>query len=759
MSYLVGIHRMLPFKRKKTPFIMQMEVVECGAAALAIILGYYGRFVPLTTLRVECGVSRDGSKAANILKAARRYGLAAKGYSKGMDTLKKVSLPCIVFWEFNHFLVVEGIANGMVYLNDPAVGHRELTEEEFSVGYTGVVLTFSPEVGFTKGGRLPSPFPALAERIRGSEKALFFTAMCGLLGVFPAVATAGLMRALVDTVINEGRFEFLRPILVGMLAVLAFQLALTSLSNLFYRRLRRGLSAKLYAEFYRHILRLPYQFYSQRYVGDVVNRAGINDMLVGLIAGQLTSTAIGLVTMVFYGMVLFSYNVPLTLIGIGSTILNFLFIRSVAARRLEANIRIAKEQGKVQGATIAALQSIDSLKASGLEHAFFEKWSGYFTASSNAQQKLVMDSHLFSVLPTLTNTVISTVTLLFGGLMVMDGEMTFGTLMAFNALMGMFLGPVNSLLGLGQQIQQLRGNIIRLEDVTDHPTVDQQRPAQATAGLAPPPVATTIASPSPIVAQNSEHTLGAGDDVSTFTKSRLDGEVECTSIDYGYSPLEAPLIAGLDLRIGSGEMVALVGGSGSGKSTVAKIFAGLILPWSGTVTFDGRLQRDIPPVLLSNSFAMIEQDILLFPGSVRDNLTLWDPTIPEQWLIDALEDADLLDFVLTLPGGLEATVQETGSNMSGGQRQRLEIARALVRKPTFLVMDEATSALDAETEAIIMRNIQRRGCSCLIVAHRLSTIRTCDRIYVLQKGKVKETGTHNELWQAQGLYARLLQVH
>lgn len=754
-----ALSRLLPAKRSKTPFVMQMEAVECGAAALAMVLGYYGRFVPLTTLRVECGVSRDGSKAANLLKAARRYGLNAKGYSKGMDTLKKVTMPCIVFWEFNHFLVVEGFGRDRVYLNDPAVGHREMTEEEFSAGFTGVALTFEPGADFKKGGKLPSPFPALAERIRGSEKALIFAGLCGLLGVFPGIVTAGLTRVMVDSVISEGRFEILRPVLVGMIAVLAFQLALTGLSNLFYRRLSMGLSAKLYAEFYRHILRLPYQFYSQRYVGDVVDRSRINDMLVGLIAGQLTSTAIGLVTMVLYGLVLFSYNLQLTLIGIGSTIINFLFVQSVAARRLEANIRIAKEQGKVQGATIAALQSIDSLKASGLENAFYEKWAGYFTSASNAQLKLTLDSRMFSILPTLTNSVISTTTLLMGGLMVMNGEMTFGTLMAFNALMGMFLGPVNSLLGLGMQMQQLRGNIIRLEDVIEHPTIDQPAPAATDASAAT--TAAMVAAAAVASEPDTDRTVWRA--VPTRkdgpARTRLDGKVECMDVEYGYSPLEPALIAKFSLQIAPGERVALVGGSGSGKSTVAKIVAGLIVPWSGTVAFDGRPRHEIPQLLLTNSFAMIEQDILLFPGSVRDNLTLWDETIPEQWITDALEDADLLDFIMALPGGLDAKVQEAGSNMSGGQRQRLEIARSLVRKPTFLIMDEATSALDTETEAVISRNIHRRGCSCLIVAHRLSTVRTCDRIVVLQKGKVRETGTHDELWQAQGLYAKLLQAH
>ncbi|MBF0311240.1 MAG: NHLP family bacteriocin export ABC transporter peptidase/permease/ATPase subunit [Magnetococcales bacterium] len=721
-------------KRKKTPFILQMEAVECGAAALAMILGYYGRFVPLTQLRVDCGVSRDGSKAANVLKAARKYGLTAKGFSKGMDTIKQVPLPCIVFWQFNHFLVVEGFDKGRVYLNDPAIGHRELTEEEFSEGFTGVALTFEPEETFEKGGRLPSPFPAILERIRGSEQALTYIMVCGLLSAFPAIVTAAFTRLMVDEVIAVGRFEMLRPILLGMIAVLAFQVALTAVNNLFFRRMSKGLSAKLNAEFFRHILRLPYQFYSQRYAGDVVERSQINDMLVELIAGQLTGTVVGLITMVFYGLVLFSYDLDLTLIGLFSTFLNFAFMQAVAARRMEANLRIATEMGKVQGVTIAAIQSVDSLKASGLESAFYEKWAGYFTSGANAQLRLTLDSRTFSILPTFTNSVVSTLTLLIGGFKVMNGEMTFGTLMAFNALMGMFLGPINGLLGLGIQIQQIRGNIIRLEDVTQNPTIDR----------IPPP-------PEPPGAPEAVVDLSG--------RTRLEGQLEMIDIQYGYSPTEAPLITAFNLKVLPGQRVALVGGSGSGKSTLARMAAGLIQPWAGAVRFDGVSRHKVPAELLTNSVAMIEQDILLFPGTIRDNLTLWDATVPEQWLLDALEDADIAEFVMGLAKGLDTKVEEGGGNMSGGQRQRLEIARALVRKPSFLILDEATSALDSETEATIMRNLNRRGCSALIVAHRLSTVRTCDRILVLQKGKVRESGSHDELWAKQGLYAKLLKAH
>ncbi len=727
-SDLLDYREWFPKNRKKTPFIMQMEAVECGAAALAMVLGYYGRFVQLAQLRLDCGVSRDGSKASNVLKAARIYGLKAKGFSKGLETLKTVPLPCIVFWEFNHFVVVEGFTEKTVFLNDPAIGHRTMTWAEFGEGFTGVVLCFEPGEDFVKGGSLPNPIPALWARTKGSRRALLFATLCGLIGVVPGIVQASFTRIVIDAVIVEMRFDWLRPLLMLMVALTLYKVILDVLSASFFRRLEMGLSAKLNAEFYQHLMRLPYQFYCQRYVGEVVDRAGVNDMIVGLLAGKLTSTIIGLFSMILFGAVLFTYSVELTLIGLCSTLLNFGFVQMVAQRRLEANLRIAKQGGKVQAATIAGISSIDSLKASGLENSFYETWAGFYAASANSKLDLALESRYFSVLPTLTQSVITNVTLLLGGFRVMNGDMTLGTLMAFNTLMGNFLQPVTSLLGLATELQMIRGNLTRLDDVMafpQHPGLAHQAPAAP--GEAP-----------------------------TDPKVRLVGEIECRGLKYGYSPLDKPLVDGFGLKVEPGQRVALVGASGSGKSTVAKILAGLIEPWEGEILLDGKPRREVPRDMLVHSVALVEQDFTLFPGTVRDNLTLWDATVPDEWLIEACRDACILDDVMALPGGLNASLLEKGSNLSGGQRQRLEIARSLVRNPSVLVMDEGTSALDAATEAVVMENVRRRGCTVLVVAHRLSTVRDCHQILVLQKGVVVEQGTHKDLWEAKGIYARLV---
>jgi ATP-binding cassette subfamily C protein len=486
------------------------------------------------------------------------------------------------------------------------------------------------------------------------------------------------------------------------------------------------------------LLHLPYHFYAQRYAGEVVNRSGLNETLVSLIAGQLTGTVIGLVSMVLFGIVLFAYDVTLTLVGVASSLMNFVILQAVSKSRVEANMRVVKESGKVQGATIAAIQGMEDLKASGMEDSFFTKWAGFYAASANSKLDLSLASMRFSVLPTLTNSLVSASTLVLGGLQIMNGAMTFGTLLGFQMLMTRFLGPMNNLLHLGMQLQQIRGNITRLADVMETPTRERE-----------------LADIRVSAAANDQPDRASETDWSQVT--RLQGLVECRNITYGYSPLEAPLIADFDLVLQPGQRVALVGSSGSGKSTIAKLVAGLLLPWSGEVRLDGYRLLGIPKHVLANSLAMVEQDVLLFEETVRQNLTLWDSTVPLNWLVNACRDASILDEVMALPGGFDGLLHERGENLSGGQRQRLEIARALIRHPSFVILDEATSALDAETEAIVDGNLRRRGCTCLVVAHRLSTIRDCDEIIVLDKGQVQERGTHEELWEAGGLYAQLLQ--
>lgn len=722
---LAELQKLLPnrAKRVKTPTLLQMEAVECGAAALGIILGYYRLFVPLAELRRECGVSRDGSKASNILKAARNYGLQAKGFKKELEQLKNLPLPFIVFWNFNHFLVVEGFSKERVYLNDPASGPRTVSQQEFDQGYTGVVLVMEPGREFKKCDRIPSKFFSLWQRLQGSLGALFYCVVAGFFLTVVGLAVPIFSQIFVDDILVQQRQDWLRPLLLAMAIASLLQGWLTLLRLRYLRRLKIKLSVGMSSRFLWHILHLPVSFYAQRFAGEISDRTTLNDEVADVLSGKLATTAIDTVMVIFYALVMLQYDWILTAIAIGFAATNVFILQWISRQRVDANQRLVQEYGKAAGTSIAALQSIETIKASGLESDFFSRWSGYYTKAINSQQELGVTNQIFSVLPTLLSALSSMLLLVVGGLRVMDGHLSIGMLIAFQGLMQSFQEPVNNLVNFGSTLQELEGNLIRLDDVLNNPI-----------------------------------TVGAGLTKEFTNYQLLQGYVELRNISFGYSRLEPPLIENFNLSIKPGQRVALVGGSGSGKSTIAKLVSGLYQPWTGEILFDGTPREQIPQEILANSVAMVEQEILLFGGSIRDNLTLWDATIPDKNLMQACQDAAITDVILSMSGGLDGELIEGAANLSGGQRQRLEIARALVNKPSILIMDEATSALDAETEKIIDENLRRRGCTCIIVAHRLSTIRDCDEIIVLEGGKVVQRGNHQQLWQVEGVYSRLIRT-
>ena len=737
-------------RRVKTPTVLQMEAVECGAAALGIILGYYRRIVPLPELRRECGVSRDGSKASNVLKAARSYGLQAKGFKKELEQLQDLRPPYIVFWNFNHFLVVEGFGKQQVYLNDPASGPRTVSQKEFDQGYTGVVLVMEPGPEFEKGGRKPSLILSLWSRLQGAAGALVYCLLAGFLLTLAGMAIPVFSQVFVDEILIQGRMHWLRPLILGMVITAILQGLLTLLRLRYLRRLKIKLAVGMSSRFLWHILRLPVGFYAQRFAGEISNRAPLNDQVSDVLSGRLATTVIDAVMVIFYALVMIQYDTVLTLIVVSLAAVNVLTLQWISRQRVDANQRLIQEYGKAAGASIAALQSIETLKASGLESDFFSRWSGYYAKAINSQQELGVTNQTFSVLPTLLSALSSMLLLVVGGLRVMNGHLSIGMLVAFQGLMQSFLLPVNNLVSFGSTLQEMEGNLIRLDDVLDNPT-DPQTEGSGIRGRGSGEERLTVAR----MARSASVSL-TPDPRPLTSLPRLQGYVELQNITFGYSRVDPPLIENFSLKVLPGQRVALVGGSGSGKSTVAKLVSGLYEPWAGEIRFDGLPREQIPHQVLTNSIAMVEQDILMFGGTVRENLTLWDATVPDKSLVRACQDAAIDDVVLSMSGGYDASLIEGAANLSGGQRQRLEIARALVNNPSILVMDEATSALDADTEKIIDQNLRRRGCTCLIVAHRLSTIRDCDEIIVLERGKVVQRGTHQELWQVEGVYSRLI---
>ncbi len=720
----------LPFAKNaiaKTPTLLQMEAVECGAAALAIIMAYYKLFVPLPELRRECGVSRDGSKASNVLKAARNYKMVAKGFNKSLKDLKELKPPYIVFWHFNHFLVVEGFAKNRVFLSDPASGRRSVSETEFDEGFTGVVLFIEPAEGFKKGGKSPNILVRLVALLRSSKGAIFLAITAGLLLTFPRLCVPAFSQVFVDEILIQGREEWLRPLVIGMLGTAILQGFLAKLRLSYLRRLMLKLTASMSGNFLWHTLRLPIGFYAQRYAGEISNRSQLNDKVASILSGPLATTVIDVIMMVFYFIIMLQYDWVLTLIAISFASINFAALSLLSTSRVDANTKLAQEFGKVAGVAIGGIQTIETVKASGLEGDLFSKFGGYYAKALNAQQELGLQTQLLSSLPSLLTALTSAAILIVGGFRVMDGNLSIGMLIAYQSLTSSFLEPVNSLVNFGSTLQTLVADVDRINDVLENP-IDPEADRQSV---------TTI----PSIDQHN---------------FRLQGFVELRNISFGYNRLDAPLISNFSLRITPGQRVALVGGSGSGKSTIAKLVCGLYAPWEGEILFDGKSRQEWSRNVLSSSLAMVEQDIFLFGGSIKENLTLWDNTVSDQEVIRACEDSAIHDLVLSMPNGYGAELIEGGMNISGGQRQRLEIARSLVRNPSILVLDEATSALDAETELIIDRNLRRRGCSCIVVAHRLSTIRDCDEIIVLEHGKIVQRGTHESLREQEGAYARLI---
>ena len=713
-----------PPRRVRTPTVLQMEAVECGAAALGIVLAHFGRWVSLEELRIACGVSRDGSKASNIVKAAARYGVEAKGFKLEPPVLRRFQPPMILHWNFNHFVVLEGFRKGRVHLNDPAVGPRTVSEEELDQAFTGVVLTFHPDSGFERGGEPPRLIEGLHQRLAGSQSALAYVLLAGLALVVPGLVVPVFSKVFVDSVLLEGRRDWLSPLLLAM-AVAALMLgALTWLQQTCLLRLETRMAVAGSSRFLWHVLRLPAEFFSQRYAGDVSSRVAINDRVAELLSRELATSVLGALMIVFFAAVLFQYDPVLTLVGIAVVSLNVAALQYVSRKRVDANRRLHQEKGKLQGTAIGGLQTIETLKATGGESDLFTRWSGYQTKVVNTRQDLERYTQLLGAVPPLLSAVNTALVLGIGGLRVMNGDLTLGSLVAFQLLIASFIAPVNRLVNLGSRLQTAEADMSRLDDVLRY--------------------------------QLDRSLVRDPRDLSPEAPVKLAGSLELNKVSFGYSRLAPPLIEDLDLSLTPGARVALVGGSGSGKSTIARLVTGLYQPWAGEILFDGRRRSEIPPEVMANSLAAVDQSIFLFEGTVRENLTLWDPTIPLPELVAAAKDALIHDEIAVRPGGYDSQVQEGGTNWSGGQRQRLEIARALVNRPTLLVLDEATSSLDPTTESGIDESLRRRGCTCLIIAHRLSTIRDADEIIVLDKGKVVQRGTHDELRGVEGPYARLI---
>lgn len=716
----------IPVKKgwARVPVVMQMEALECGAASLTMVLAYYDKWIPLEQVRSDCGVSRDGSNAKNILVAARSYGLKAQGYRLEPEELRDGGqFPCIVHWDFNHFVVCCGFRGNKVVINDPAKGTLSLSMEEFDRSFTGVCLMFEPTESFEPGGKPKSMLAFAKERLKGAAPAIAFVVLTTLISSLIGVINPAFTRVFYDRLLTGRNPEWFMPFIIGMSAVAVLQIVTATADALTQLKIKGKMAVIGSTSFLWRVLHMPMEFFSQRMAGDIQQRQNDNASIANTLIGTLAPLVLQAAMIVFYLAVMMRYSWQLTLVGVVSIVVDSFVSRLISKKRINITRVQMRDMGKLSSATVAGIEMIETIKSSGTENGYFERWSG-FQASVNTQNtKFSKLNNMLGMIPTIVNALTQTAVLMLGVWFVMCGSFTVGKITAFQLYLASFIAPASSLISAGQTIQEMRTKMERVEDVMKYPT------------------------------DVGCEERGSGEDVEY---SKLNGGIELKNVTFGYSKLAPPLIENFSMKLAPGSRVAFVGASGCGKSTLSKLISGLYRPWSGEILYGGKRREEIDRNVFTGSLAVVDQDIILFEDTIANNIKMWDKTIEDFEMIMAARDAKLHEDIMMRDGGYQYVITEGGKDFSGGQRQRMEIARVLAQDPTIIIMDEATSALDARTEYEVVNAIKDRGITCIVIAHRLSTIRDCDEIIVLDHGKVAERGTHSELMSLNGMYAQLV---
>ena len=708
----------------KVPVIMQMEALECGAACLAMVAAYYGKWVPLEQVRRDCGVSRDGSNARNVLVAARSYGFAAKGYRYEPDSLRTDGqFPCIIHWNMEHFVVLNGFTKDKAVLNDPARGLVSVSMEEFDRSFTGICLILEPGADFTPGGKPKSVLEFARHRLKGAGPAIAFMVLCTIIGSLLGIIQPAFSRIFYDRLLTGQNPEWFMPFMAALIVFSCLQVFIAGVQMLYSNRINARFAVVGSTSFLWKVLHLPMDFFSQRLAGDIQARQSSNAGVANALVNTFAPLSLQLIMMVFYFVVMVRYSWQLTLLGLVSIAVNMAMARVISQKRINLSRVQMRDGGKLSSATVSGIEMIETIKASGAENGFFGRWAGYQASVNTQQMRSARMEQILGLIPSVISVVCSRAITIAGAWLTMNGQFTVGMIAQFQGFLSSFSGPIGSLISAGQSLMEMRTEMERIEDVMQYP----DDPAFHTA---------------PDEAEGS------------FEK--LSGMVELKNVTFGYSRLAQPLIRDFNLTLKPGSRVALVGASGCGKSTVAKLISGLYQPWSGEILFDGQPMGSISREKLTGSLAVVDQDIVIFEDTIANNIRMWDTSIEDFEVTLAAWDAQIYHDIMRRDGGFQNKLTEGGKDLSGGQRQRLEIARVLAQDPTIIIMDEATSALDAKTEYEVVSAIRNRGITCIVVAHRLSTIRDCDEILVMDGGLVVERGTHEELMARGGRYTELV---
>lgn len=709
----------------RVPVIIQREALECGATSLGMVLAYFGKWVTPEQLRLDCGVGRDGSSAKNIIKAARNYGLEARAFRTEPEELKKRGVfPCILHWNFVHFVVLCGFRGGKAVINDPDRGRIAVDWEEFDRSFTGVCLTFRPGENFVPDGKRRSVVKFAKQRLHRMGGAFAFIALTSLIASVVGILTPAFTSMFADYLLTGEYDDLLLPFIIALSAVFAVQFITVLIQKWRLTALESKLSSVANASFMWHVLRLPVEFFSQRMAGDISARQSKNESIAYSLIQQLAPLLFNLIMLVVYLAIMINYSLILTLIGVASIVLNMFVSLLVSRKRVNITKVQVRGEGNLSGQTISGIEMIETIKSSGAENGFFEKWAGYQATVNTSSVKFSKLNSYLGSLPSIISTLADVAILITGIWLIIDGQFTSGALLAFQGFMTSFSTPVNDLIGVGQSVQEMRTDMDDIEDIMSYPTD---------------------------VPDRIENEIVDGE-----SYNKLSGNIVMKDVTFGYSRLDPPLIEHFDLTLEPGKSVAFVGPSGCGKSTLSKLITGLYKPWSGEILYDGRRREDINRAVFTGSIAVVDQDIILFNDTIANNIKMWDTSIEDFEMIMAARDAQLHESIMLRDGGYNHVILDGGKDFSGGERQRMEIARVLAQDPTVIVMDEATSALDAKTEFDVTNAIKQRGVTTVVVAHRISAIRDCDEIVVLDGGKVVERGTHEQLMQKNGLYARLI---